>query len=82
MIVTLTVKRSNLYGGYNFQCDHGEMTEDGGHPPWFDRRDKDFVTLQKIILEPILLESFKYYVKFRYVQLVIKMHNWQKFITV
>ena len=54
------------------QCDHGEMTEDGGHPPWFDRRDKDFVTLQKIILEPILLESFKYYVKFRYVQLVIK----------
>lgn len=48
------------------QCDHGEMTEDGGHPPWFDRRDKDFVTLQKIILEPILLESFKYYVKFSY----------------
>ncbi|XP_068700031.1 uncharacterized protein [Montipora foliosa] len=48
------------------QCDHGEMTEDGGHPPWFDRRDKDFVTLQKIILEPILLESFKYYVKFRH----------------
>ena len=64
------------------QCDHEEVTEDGGHPPWFDRRDKDFVTLQKIILEPILLESFKYYVKFRYVQLVIKMHNWQKFITV
>lgn len=32
------------------QCDNGEMTEDGGHPPWFDRRAKDFETLQKIIL--------------------------------
>ena len=32
-------------------------TKDGGHPPWFDHCDEDFVTLQKIIVEPILLES-------------------------
>ena len=34
-------------------------------PPWFDRRDKDFAALQKVILEPTLLDSLKYYVKFR-----------------
>jgi hypothetical protein len=34
--------------------------------PWFDRRDKDFVDLQKVILNPELLDSFKYYTRFRY----------------
>ena len=41
-------------------CDH----EDGEHEtnlPWFDHRDADFIELQKIILNPDLLGSFKYY---------------------
>ena len=32
--------------------------------PWFDRREKDFIELQKIILNPELLDSFKYYTRF------------------
>jgi hypothetical protein len=46
------------------KCEHA----DGEHEetlPWFDRRDKDFVELQKIILNPELLDSFKYYTRFR-----------------
>lgn len=39
-------------------CDHGELPEDHSLP-WFDRRAKDFEALQKIILDPALLESFK-----------------------
>ena len=39
-------------------CDHGELPEDHS-VPWFDRRVKDFEALQKIILDPALLESFK-----------------------
>jgi len=48
------------------QCDHGDLDPEEQHPPWFDRRDKDFAALQKVILEPTLLESLKYYVRFRY----------------
>ena len=48
------------------QCDHGDLDPDEHHPTWFVRRDKDFAALQKVILEPTLLESFKYYVRFRY----------------
>ena len=33
--------------------------------PWFDRRDKDFEALRKIVLAPQLLASFKFYVRFR-----------------
>ena len=45
------------------KCNHLELEE---HDlPWFDRRDKDFEALQKVILEPQLLDSFKYYVRFR-----------------
>ena len=36
--------------------------------PWFDRRSKEFEALQKIILDPDLLESFKYYTRFRYIR--------------
>ena len=36
--------------------DHGDLGTDEQHPPWFDRRDKDFAALQKVILEPTLLE--------------------------
>jgi len=46
-------------------CDHEEMPDGNEHPPWFDRRDNDFIALQKVILEPTLLDSFKYYVRFR-----------------
>ena len=45
------------------QCAHGDLNLDDQHPPWFDRQDKDFNALQKAILEPTLLESFKYYVR-------------------
>lgn len=48
------------------QCDHKELVPGDQHPPWFDRRDKDFAALQKVILEPTLLDSLKYYVKFRF----------------
>lgn len=44
-------------------CEHGELEE---HDlPWFDRRDKDFEALQKIVLDSQLLSSFKFYVRFR-----------------
>ncbi|XP_028403340.1 uncharacterized protein LOC114526045 isoform X2 [Dendronephthya gigantea] len=46
-------------------CDH----EDGEHDtslPWFDNRDADFIELQKVILNPDLLASFKYYTQFRH----------------
>lgn len=48
------------------RCDHEEMEPGEEHPPWFDRRDHDFEVLQKMVLEPSLLDSFKYYVKFRH----------------
>ncbi len=41
------------------ECEHDESL------PWFDRRDKDFVELQKVILNPELLGSFKYYTRFQ-----------------
>ena len=46
------------------KCGHDELEADHDLP-WFDRRDKDFEALQKVILEPKLLESFKFYVRFR-----------------
>ena len=46
-------------------CDHEEMEPGEEHPPWFDQRDQDFEVLQKVVLEPSLLDSFTYYVKFR-----------------
>jgi len=45
-------------------CDHVELPEDHSLP-WFDRRAKDFKALQKIILDPALLESLMSYIKFR-----------------
>lgn len=47
------------------ECDHEEGVHDESLP-WFDRRDKDFQELQKIILNPELLASFKSYNRFRY----------------
>ena len=50
--------------GLNEKCDHDEGSHDPDLP-WFDRRDKDFAELQKVVLNAELLESFKYYVRFR-----------------
>ena len=50
-------------------CDH----EDGEHDEnllWFDRRYKDYQEVQKIILNPELLASFKYCTRFRYRKIV------------
>lgn len=44
-------------------CSHGEFEDH--ELPWFDWRDKDFEALQKIVLDPQLLSSFKFYVCFR-----------------
>ena len=44
------------------KCGHGELEEH--NLPWFDRRDKDFEALQKVILDAQLLESFQ--VRFMY----------------
>jgi hypothetical protein len=38
------------------KCKHPEGDHDESLP-WFDRRDKDFVDLQKVILNPELLDS-------------------------
>ena len=46
------------------ESDHAEGEHDESLP-WFDRRDKDLVELQKVILNPELLGSFKYYTRFR-----------------
>ena len=46
------------------KCDHDEGENDESLE-WFDRRDKDFTKLQKIILNPELLGSFKFYTRFR-----------------
>ena len=51
------------------QIEPGPPVPEGDHDeslPWFDRCDKDFVELQKVILNPELLDSFKYYTRFRY----------------
>lgn len=56
----ITCDEHDWVGG---RCAHDELED---HTlPWFDRRDKDFEALQKIILEPQLLASFKSYVRFR-----------------
>ena len=38
------------------RCTHHEGVHDE-NLPWFDRRDKDFVELQKVILNPELLRA-------------------------
>jgi hypothetical protein len=46
------------------QCDNDEDEHDESLP-WFDHRGKDFVELQKVILNPELLGSFRYCTRFR-----------------
>ena len=50
-------------------CDHADGEHDE-NLSWFDRWDKDYQELQKIILNPELLASFKYYTRFRYRKIV------------
>ena len=45
------------------------MDED--HIPYFNKKDKDFEALQKIILNAKWLESLQHYVRFRWVEVVI-----------
>ncbi|XP_067021804.1 uncharacterized protein [Acropora muricata] len=47
------------------RCDHDDQIHDP-NLTWFDRRDKDFAELQKVILNPELLDSFRFYVRFRH----------------
>ena len=46
------------------KCDHEDQVHNS-NIAWFDSSDKDFIELQKVILNPELLDSFKYYVRFR-----------------
>jgi hypothetical protein len=45
------------------ECDH----EEGDHDeslPWLDHCDNDYIELQKVVLNPELLASFRYYTRF------------------
>ena len=56
----------NVHQWLGGQCDHDD--DDDNHDeslPWFDRLDKYFTELQKVVLSPELLASFKYYTHFR-----------------
>ena len=57
-VVTPCVRNDHKWLGG--KCNHHERVHDE-NLPWFDRCDKDFVELQKVILNSELLESFKYY---------------------
>ena len=59
--------RFNVQQWLGGQCDHDD-DDAAAHDqslPFFDRRDKDFEELQKVILNQELLASFKYYTRFR-----------------
>ena len=42
-----------------------EHIVDEDHIPYFNKEDKDFKALQKLVLNVKWLESLKYYVRFR-----------------
>ncbi len=46
------------------KCDHN-IDDHNESLPWFNQRDKEFQELQKIILNPELLNSVQYYTRFR-----------------
>ena len=54
----------NVHKWLEGECDHEEDDHDETLP-WFDRRDKDFIELQKVVLNPELLASFQFYTRFR-----------------
>ena len=55
------------------KCAHEDI-EEFDHPHCFDRRDKDFSALQKVVLDPAL-SRFPYYVPFRYMHVPIRSTN-------
>ena len=59
---------SNQHKWADGQCDHKPITEENHQLPWFDKRSKEFETLQKIILDPDLPTGFKYYTRFSYIR--------------
>ena len=54
----------NVHKWLEGECDHEEDDHDKTLP-WFDRRDEDYIELQKVVLNPELLASFQYYTRFR-----------------
>ena len=50
---------------------HDEHVTDEDHIPYFNKKDKDFEALQKIVLNAKWLESLQHYVRFRWVEVVI-----------
>ena len=50
---------------------HDEHVTDEDHIPYFNKKDKDFEALQKIVLNVKWLESLQHYVRFRWVEVVI-----------
>ena len=46
------------------ECDHGNL--EGEHlVPYFDKKDKDFEVLQKVVLNDKWLQTLQHYVHFR-----------------
>ena len=60
---------------------------DEDHIPYFNKKDKDFEALQKIVLNVKWLESLQHYVHFRWVEAVILIttrvpYNMWKFLPI
>jgi hypothetical protein len=57
----------NVHQWLGGQCDHDDYDDDNHDEslPSFDRPDKNFTELHKVVLNPELLASFKYYTCFR-----------------
>lgn len=49
---------------------HDEHNVDEDHIPYFNKMDKDFEALQKLVLNVKWLESLKHYVRFRLVDYI------------
>ena len=49
---------------------HDEHNTDEDHIPYFNKREKDFEALQKVVLNSQLLETLSHYVRFRWVNII------------
>ena len=47
---------------------HDEHNTDEDHIPYFNKGDKDFEALQKLVLNAKWLETLRHYVRFRWVK--------------
>ena len=54
-------------------CEHGEITEH--ELPWFNEKDNDYKTLQKLVLDPRFLDSLKFYTRFSHTGELESFHN-------